>query len=116
MSDVVVAADFGSSLGRAIFSPNSGYLKPELILFDPEVVDSALPLTLAMLGAIAQKRNLPETFSTSLGIVLPWSEYWTLDKEKTGLRNIYANLIGDNSSSISALFKAEKWLGQSLIE
>ena len=41
---------------------------------------------------------------------------WTLDKEKICLRNIYANIIGDNSSSISALFKAEKWLSQSVIE
>ncbi len=41
---------------------------------------------------------------------------WTLDKEKTYLRNIYANAIGDNISSVSALFKAEKWLCQSVIE
>ena len=134
MSDLVVAADFGSSLGRAIFSPNSGYVKPELVMFDPEVVavpaesitnyekyrvgsappeqsswvkvggsyfavgflaksrfstvhcrhslkiDSAIPLTLSILGAVAHKRDLPEKFSVSLGIVLPFSEF--RDREK----------------------------------
>ncbi len=47
---------------------------------------------------------------------IPLSLPWTLDKEKTYLRNIYANAIGDNISSVSALFKAEKWLCQSVIE
>ena len=48
--------------------------------------------------------------------VFPGIVNWTLDKEKTYLRNIYANAIGDNISSVSALFKAEKWLCQSVIE
>ena len=42
--------------------------------------------------------------------------FWTLDKEKKHLRNIYANASGDDISSVSALFKAEKWLCQSVIE
>ena len=39
MSALVVAADFGSSLGRAIFSLSPSPVKPELVLFDPEVVE-----------------------------------------------------------------------------
>ncbi len=38
MADVTIAADFGASLGRAIYSTSSGYCKPELILLDPQVV------------------------------------------------------------------------------
>jgi hypothetical protein len=38
MADVTIAADFGSSLGRAIYSTSSGYCKPELLLLDPQVV------------------------------------------------------------------------------
>jgi hypothetical protein len=38
MADVTIAADFGSSLGRAIYSSSSGYCKPELLLLDPQVV------------------------------------------------------------------------------
>jgi ribosomal protein L29 len=38
MADVTVAADFGASLGRAIYSTAAGYLKPELLLLDPQVV------------------------------------------------------------------------------
>jgi hypothetical protein len=38
MAEVTVAADFGASLGRAIYSTAAGYLKPELLLLDPQVV------------------------------------------------------------------------------
>ncbi|WP_013321077.1 ParM/StbA family protein [Gloeothece verrucosa] len=38
MADVTIAADFGASLGRAIYSTGSGYCKPELMLLDPQVV------------------------------------------------------------------------------
>ena len=38
MADVTIAADFGASLGRAIYSTSSSYYKPELILLDPQVV------------------------------------------------------------------------------
>jgi ribosomal protein L29 len=38
MADVTIAADFGASLGRAIYSTSSSYCKPELILLDPQVV------------------------------------------------------------------------------
>ncbi len=38
VADVIVAADFGASLGRAIHSTASGYLLPELMLLDPQVV------------------------------------------------------------------------------
>ena len=55
-------------------------------------VDSALPLTLAMLGALAQKRNLPQSFSISLGIVLPWSEYRDRDKFHTILADALQEL------------------------
>jgi hypothetical protein len=43
-------------------------------------IDSAIPLTLAMLGAVAHKRELEDSFDLALGIVLPWSEY--RDREK----------------------------------
>lgn len=38
MADVTIAADFGASLGRAIYSTTSGHLKPELLLLEPQVV------------------------------------------------------------------------------
>lgn len=43
-------------------------------------IDSAVPLTLAMVGAIAERRRLPAKFSIALGILLPWSEY--TDRER----------------------------------
>jgi hypothetical protein len=134
MADVTIAADFGSSLGRAIYSSTSGYCKPELLLLDPQVVtvpaksidnyekyklgqaspensawvkfgesyfavgflakknfhavhcleslkvDSAIPQTLAIVGSVAQKKEIPSPFSLSLGILLPWNEF--RDREK----------------------------------
>ena len=145
MNELVVAADFGSSLGRAIYTTNSGYVKPELVTFDPEVVevpgesianyekyrlgetspensswvkvgetyyavgflakdrfstthcrnslkiDSAIPLTLSILGAIAHKRDLPEKFSVSLGIVLPFSEFRDREKFATMLTKHFSS-------------------------
>jgi ribosomal protein L29 len=38
MAEVTLAADFGASLGRAIYSTHSGACKPELMLLDPQVV------------------------------------------------------------------------------
>ncbi|MBE9171289.1 ParM/StbA family protein [Pleurocapsales cyanobacterium LEGE 06147] len=38
MAEVTMAADFGASLGRAIYSTSSGSCKPELMLLDPQVV------------------------------------------------------------------------------
>jgi hypothetical protein len=38
-------------------------------------IDTELPLLLAMLGALAVRGNLPQSFSVSLGIVLPFSEF-----------------------------------------
>ncbi len=38
MAEITIAADFGASLGRAIYSTHSGYCKPELLLLDPQVV------------------------------------------------------------------------------
>jgi hypothetical protein len=38
MADLTIAADFGASLGRAIYSTPSGCGKPELMLLDPQVV------------------------------------------------------------------------------
>jgi hypothetical protein len=38
MADITIAADFGASLGRAIYSTTSSYLNPQLIFLDPQVV------------------------------------------------------------------------------
>lgn len=43
-------------------------------------IDSAVPMTLAMVGAIAERRRLSTDFSIALGILLPWSEY--TDRER----------------------------------
>jgi hypothetical protein len=134
MADLIVAADFGASLGRAIYGLNAPYLKPELMLIEPQVVrvpeksienyekykmsdaspedsawvcvdgayyavgflasrafhavhcleslkvDSAIPQALALVGSAAQRKGLPQQFSLSLGILLPWSEF--RDREK----------------------------------
>lgn len=134
MVEITIAADFGASLGRAIYSTHSGYDTPELMLLEPQVVvvpaksienyekykfgqanpedsawihfgdayfavgflakknfhavhcleslkvDSAIPQTLSIVGSIAQKNNLPSSFSLSLGILLPWNEF--RDREK----------------------------------
>lgn len=136
MPDVTVAADFGASLVRAIFSLNSQSqaLKPELMLIAPQVlrvpfksienyekyklgnstpensawvkleddyyavghlakthfnavhcleslkIDSAIPQLLAIVGGIAQSKQMGNSFSLSLGILLPWGEY--TDRER----------------------------------
>ncbi|EAZ88889.1 ParM/StbA family protein [Crocosphaera chwakensis] len=139
MSDLTMALDFGSSLGRAIYTTSSSYVKPELLLLDPHVVevpnisianyekykvgnpspqdsswvnlndtyfavgflakrqfstihclnslkiDSAIPLTLAMVGAVAEIKGLGTTFSLDLGVLLPWSEFKDKDKLKSVL-------------------------------
>ena len=43
-------------------------------------VDSAIPQALSIVGSVAQKNNLPSSFSLSLGILLPWNEF--RDREK----------------------------------
>lgn len=56
MNELVVAADLGSSLGRAIYTNNSGDIKPELVTFDPEVVEvpaESIANYEAMVGASA---------------------------------------------------------------
>jgi hypothetical protein len=39
MADLTIAADFGASLGRALYTTPSGCGKPELMLLDPQVVE-----------------------------------------------------------------------------
>ncbi|MEG3437859.1 ParM/StbA family protein [Pannus brasiliensis CCIBt3594] len=134
MADVTIAADFGASLGRALYSVNPPRGKPGLLLLDPQVVlvpaksienyekyklgesnpedsawvrfgdthyavgalarktfhavhcldslkiDSALPQALSIVGSVAIRERLPERFSLSLGILLPWNEF--RDREK----------------------------------
>ncbi len=147
MVDLAIALDFGSSLGRAIYTTNTGYVKPEILLLDPHVievpevsisnyekyrvgkarpedsswvklgdsylavgflarrqfntvhclnalkVDSAIPLTLAMVGAIAQTKELGHECSLTLGVVLPWSEYKDREKLETALKESLASFI-----------------------
>lgn len=134
MAEITIAADFGASLGRAIYSTSPNHSNPQLILLDPQVVivpaksidnyekfkigqanpedsawiqfsdthfavgflakktfnsvhcleslkvDSAIPQALSIVGSVAQKNNLPSSFSLSLGILLPWNEF--RDREK----------------------------------
>ncbi len=140
MADLSMALDFGSSLARAIYTTKRNYIKPELLLFEPQVVgvpniaianyekykvgnprpedsswvslgedyyavgflakrqfqtshclnslkvDSALPLTLAMVAAVAETRGLGTEFSVELGVLLPWSEFKDREKLKTVLK------------------------------
>jgi hypothetical protein len=38
MAEITIAADFGASLGRAIYSTSPNHSNPQLILLDPQVV------------------------------------------------------------------------------
>lgn len=145
MVNLTMALDFGASLGRAIYTTNTGYLKPELLLLEPQVVevpeiaianyekyrvgnatpqdsswvklgetyfavgflakrqfntihclnslkvDSAIPLTLSMVGAIAELKGLGTEFSLDLGVLLPWSEFKDREKLKTLLEISLSN-------------------------
>lgn len=145
MVELAMALDFGSSLTKAIYTANPSYVKPEILLFDPEVIevpdvsisnyergkvgnprpedsswiclddkyyaigflakrrfktihclnslkiDSALPLTLAMIGAAAQRKQLGNSFSVDLAVVLPYSEYKDRDRLKLVLSKALEN-------------------------
>ncbi len=162
MVELAMALDFGSSLTKGIYTTNTNYVKPELILFDPEVIevpnvsisnyerskvgnpkpedsswicldekyyavgflakrrfktihclnslkiDSALPLTLAMVGAAAQQKKLGNTFSVDLAVVLPYSEYKDRDRLKLVLKTALENFEyrGENFSVTLNNFEA----------
>ena len=56
-------------------------------------IDSAIQTTLGIVGAIAEKKKLPDSFEISLGVLFPWTEY--IDRER------YRPIMEDALSSFS---------------
>lgn len=53
--------------------------------------ERAIYKVLAMVGAIAQRKSLPEQFSLALGLLLPWGEYQDRDRFERLVRDALCN-------------------------
>lgn len=56
-------------------------------------IDSAVQTTLGIVGTIAEKKKLPDTFEVALGVLFPWAEY--IDRER------YRQIIEEALASFS---------------